>query len=50
MTCTCAKSTDEYNGWECEVTGGACMFLIPSSRSCAERYGEGPDVKEEEAG
>ena len=46
MTCKCAKRTDEYNGWECEISGGACMFLIPDSKACAEIYGEGPDVEQ----
>ena len=44
MTCKCAKRTDEYHGWECEIIEGACMFLVPNSRLCAELYGEGPDV------
>lgn len=42
--CSCAKRTDEYHGWECEITGGACAFYIPSSKSCAEMFGEGPDI------
>lgn len=46
MSCKCAKVTDEYHGWECEVTGGACMFLFPNSKACAEKYGEGPDAEE----
>lgn len=46
MSCKCAKPTDEYHGWECEVTGGACEFLIPDSKSCAELFGEGPDAEE----
>lgn len=44
MGCKCAKRTDEYHGWECEITEGACMFLTPDSKSCAEIYGEGPDA------
>lgn len=44
MSCSCAKVTDEYHGWECDITGGACMFLYPSSKQCAEKYGEGPDA------
>ncbi len=43
--CSCAKRTDEYHGWECEITGGACAFYIPSSKSCAEMFGEGPDAE-----
>ena len=46
MACSCAKATDEYHGWECAITGGACMFLYPSSKDCAEMYGEGPDAED----
>lgn len=46
MGCKCAKQTDEYHGWECEITDGACMFLIPDSKACASEYGEGPDAGE----
>lgn len=46
MSCKCAKVTDEYHGWECEITEGACMFLFPDSKACAEKYGEGPDAEE----
>lgn len=44
--CKAAIPTDEYHGWECEITGGACMFLVPNSKLCAEMYGEGPDAAE----
>ena len=44
MSCKAAKRTDEYHGWECEVTGGACVFYFPDSKACAEQYGEGPDA------
>lgn len=44
MGCKAARVTDEYHGWECEITGGACMFLYPSSKACAEQFGEGPDA------
>lgn len=44
MSCKCAHPTDAYHGWECDVSGGTCMFLIPNSRACAEIYGEGPDA------
>lgn len=40
MSCVCAKRTDEYHGWECEITGDACMYLIPSQDACADAYGE----------
>jgi len=49
MSCKCAKATDEYHGWECEVSGGACMFLIPDSKACAKEYGEGPDMIPDES-
>ncbi len=48
MGCRYAKTTDEWHGWECSITGGACMFLYPSSKKCAEIYGEGPDAGNEE--
>lgn len=47
--CICAKPTDQYHGWECEVTDGACVFITPDSRRCAEEYGEGPDVEYEKS-
>lgn len=48
MGCKCASETDQYHGWECSVTEGACMFTVPDSKLCAEIYGEGPDANEEE--
>ncbi len=45
MTCKCAKQTDEFHGWACTITDGACAFLLPDSRLCAAVYGEGPDVE-----
>lgn len=48
MACRCAKSTDQFHGYECEVNGGACLFLYPDSKRCAEMYGEGPDVDYDE--
>lgn len=48
VSCRCAKQTDEWHGWECSITEGPCMFLYPSSKACAEEYGEGPDACEEE--
>lgn len=44
MGCLCAIETDEYHGFECPVSGGACMYLYPDSKRCAREYGEGPDV------
>lgn len=48
MSCKCARATDEWHGWECEITGGACVFIYPSDKACAELYGEGPDAENEE--
>lgn len=42
--CKCARPTDQYHGWECTITEGACMFLQPNSKACADMYGEGPDA------
>lgn len=47
MACLAAVPTDEYHGWACDITGDACMFLVPDSKACAEQYGEGPDAVEE---
>lgn len=44
MSCKCAVRTDEFHGWACTVTDGACMFFHPDSKACAETYGEGPDA------
>lgn len=46
MACKAARPTDEFHGWECTITEGACMFLVPDSKACAEQYGEGPDTEE----
>lgn len=27
---------------------GACMFLYPDSKKCAEEYGEGPDAESDD--
>ena len=48
MSCKCAIQTDEYYGWECEITGGACLFIVPDSKQCANKYGEGPDAELDE--
>lgn len=42
MSCSFAKRTDEYYGWKCSETDGACMFFIPDEKACYEEYGEGP--------
>lgn len=48
MDCKYAINTDEYHGWECSVMEGPCMFLYPNSKRCAEEYGEGPDMEDDE--
>ena len=48
MSCKCAIRTDEFHGWKCSITDGACMFLLPDSVACAETYGEGPEVETED--
>ena len=44
MACAWAIPTDEYHGWKCPITDGACVFLIPNSKACAEKYDEGPEA------
>lgn len=46
--CTAAYHTDEWHGYGCSITEGACMFLYPNSQACAEQFGEGPDCCYEE--
>lgn len=46
--CKAAYNTDEFHGYGCSITDGACMFLYPDSKKCAEKYGEGPDAVEDE--
>ena len=46
MGCSAAYRTDQWHGWGCEITEGECMFLVPSSKLCAEKYEEGPDADE----
>ena len=46
MNCDYAKRTNEFHGWACAVSGGACMFVVPDSKRCAAVYGEGPDAVE----
>lgn len=47
--CSAAYTTDEYHGYGCSITEGACMFLYPDSKACAEQYGEGPDANFDES-
>lgn len=44
MSCKCAIETDQWHGWECDITGGACMYLSPDSKQCAIDFNEGPDA------
>lgn len=46
--CKAAYTTDEWHGYGCSITEGACMFLYPDSKACAEKYGEGPDAENKE--
>ena len=36
--CPNAKSTDEYHGWECKITGGECAFIFPNLELCKTLY------------
>lgn len=47
--CRYAKRVDEFHGWACTETDGACMFFIPDEKACYEEYGEGPLASEEES-
>lgn len=42
--CKAAYDTDEWYGYGCSITEGACMFLFPDSKRCAQEYEEGPDA------
>lgn len=46
--CKAAYHTDEWHGYGCSITEGACMFLYPDSKKCAEEFGEGPDAETDE--
>lgn len=46
--CKAAYHTDEWHGYGCSITEGACMFFYPDSKTCAEKYGEGPNAEETE--
>ena len=47
--CSSSYITDEWHGYGCEITGGACAFVRPNSKACAEIFGEGPDAYPEDA-
>lgn len=44
MSCKAAKLDQDSGRYDCEVSGSQCIYLIPSSKACAEEYGEGPDA------
>lgn len=44
MSCKCATFDESTGRYRCSVTDGDCEFLIPSSKACAEVFGEGPDA------
>lgn len=50
MSCKCASYDSDTGRYDCYVSGSECMFYIPSSKACAQKYGEGPDVQEEVEG
>ena len=35
-------------GTDAQSQKGACMFLYPDSKKCAEEYGEGPDAESDD--
>ena len=41
MGCLCAIKTDEYHGFECSVSGGACMYLYPEFKKMCKRVRRG---------
>lgn len=48
MSCKCASFDEDEGRYYCEVSGSQCMYLIPSSKRCAEDFGEGPDAENED--
>ncbi len=49
MACKCATYDPDSGRWDCSVSGGGCMYLLPSSKQCAADYGEGPDAADNES-
>ena len=47
MSCECAKPIDEYHGWKCSITDGACLYLVPNQKECHQLYEDVPDPEEE---
>lgn len=48
MSCKCATFDPDEGRYYCSVSGDQCMYFIPSSKRCAEDYGEGPDAMHDE--
>jgi hypothetical protein len=48
MACKCAKFDSDSGKYKCYVSGDDCMYMFPDSKRCAEEYGEGLDVKNED--
>lgn len=48
MSCKAATFDPDEGGYYCAVSGDQCLYLIPSSKKCAEDYGEGPDASDDE--
>ena len=48
MGCNAAVFDEDTGRYQCEISGSGCMYLIPSSKACAEQYGEGPDADGED--
>lgn len=46
MKCIYAVKTDQYHGWECGISGSACMYLVPNQDACASEYGEAEHTEE----
>ena len=48
MSCKAAKFDPDEGRYYCDVSGDQCMYYIPNSKRCAEKYGEGPDAVEDD--
>jgi len=47
MGCKCAEFDPDSGRYKCSVSGDGCIYMIPSSKRCAEEYDEGPDAVEQ---
>ena len=47
MACKYATPTDQYHGWECNVTGDSCVMLPPSEKACP--YLDFDEIEDKEA-